>query len=276
MPRYLVEAYVAGGRAGEARAACRDARAAAEELVGEGTPIRYMRMTFLPDDETCFKSTIPTSDHSRNRPMSASCSDRSRLAIFLDEIEIELAARRSSTRNGHFTIETDQPHAKVAWRRTLFDPMKGVSRAYSSLDHSRDRPAASRGAGGACPCGDPFARGSQGALEHNETQRAAQWLLARPAPAPQERDGAGTGPRWNQLSVVESGTCRRARRTLSVVLDGEASATELAETDRHLRGCAECTRFAVVVTELRHCLRAASPERPKALSGMKRPKGERS
>ena len=54
MPRYLVEAYVPRSRAREARAAGRDARAAAEELVREGTPVRYVRMTFLPDDETCF------------------------------------------------------------------------------------------------------------------------------------------------------------------------------------------------------------------------------
>ena len=25
-----------------------------EELVREGTPVRYLRMTFLPDDATCF------------------------------------------------------------------------------------------------------------------------------------------------------------------------------------------------------------------------------
>jgi hypothetical protein len=54
MPTYLVEAYVPRSRAREARAAGRDARAAAEELVREGTPVRYVRMTFLPDDETCF------------------------------------------------------------------------------------------------------------------------------------------------------------------------------------------------------------------------------
>jgi Protein of unknown function (DUF4242) len=54
MPRYLVEAYVPRSRPGEARIAGRDARAAAEELVREGTPVRYVRMTFLPDDETCF------------------------------------------------------------------------------------------------------------------------------------------------------------------------------------------------------------------------------
>jgi hypothetical protein len=54
MPTYLVEAYVPRSRAREARAAGRDARAAAKELVREGTPVRYVRMTFLPDDETCF------------------------------------------------------------------------------------------------------------------------------------------------------------------------------------------------------------------------------
>jgi hypothetical protein len=54
MPRYLVEAYVPRSLAREAQAAGRDARAAAEELVREGTPVRYVRMTFLPDDETCF------------------------------------------------------------------------------------------------------------------------------------------------------------------------------------------------------------------------------
>jgi uncharacterized protein DUF4242 len=54
MPRYLVEAYVPRSRAREARAAGRKARAAAEELVREGTRVRYVRTTFLPDDETCF------------------------------------------------------------------------------------------------------------------------------------------------------------------------------------------------------------------------------
>jgi hypothetical protein len=54
MPRYLVEVYVPRSRARAARAAGRDARAAAEALVREGTPVRYVRMTFLPDDETCF------------------------------------------------------------------------------------------------------------------------------------------------------------------------------------------------------------------------------
>jgi hypothetical protein len=54
MPRFLVEAYVARSRAQEARAAGRAAREAAEELTREGTPVRYVRTTFLPNDETCF------------------------------------------------------------------------------------------------------------------------------------------------------------------------------------------------------------------------------
>lgn len=54
VPSYLVEAYVPRSRAQEARAAGRRANAAAAELALEGTPIRYVRTTFLPEDETCF------------------------------------------------------------------------------------------------------------------------------------------------------------------------------------------------------------------------------
>ena len=54
MTRYLVEAYIPRSRAREALAAGRDARRAAEALLREGTPIRYVRTTLLPNDETCF------------------------------------------------------------------------------------------------------------------------------------------------------------------------------------------------------------------------------
>ncbi len=54
MPSYLVEVYLPQSRADEARATGRRARAAAEQLSREGVPIRYVRTTFLPDDETCF------------------------------------------------------------------------------------------------------------------------------------------------------------------------------------------------------------------------------
>jgi len=54
MPNYLVEAFMPRSHAQEARAAGWRARTAAEELSREGVPIRYVRTTFLPDDETCF------------------------------------------------------------------------------------------------------------------------------------------------------------------------------------------------------------------------------
>jgi hypothetical protein len=54
MPTYLVEVYLPRSRAHEARATARRARAAAEQLSREGVPIRYVRTTYLPDDETCF------------------------------------------------------------------------------------------------------------------------------------------------------------------------------------------------------------------------------
>src|SRR5918999_1583025 len=54
MPSYLVETYAPKLRVDEARAAGRRARAAAEQLSREGSRVRYVRTTFLPDDETCF------------------------------------------------------------------------------------------------------------------------------------------------------------------------------------------------------------------------------
>jgi hypothetical protein len=51
---YILEVYLSRARAHEARATARHARAAAEGLAREGVPIRYVRTTYLPDDETCF------------------------------------------------------------------------------------------------------------------------------------------------------------------------------------------------------------------------------
>jgi hypothetical protein len=54
VPSYLVEAYVPRSRARDARAVGERARAIAERLSQEGTAVRYVRTTFVPDDETCF------------------------------------------------------------------------------------------------------------------------------------------------------------------------------------------------------------------------------
>jgi hypothetical protein len=40
----------------------RKARAAAEELANAGVAVRYVRTTFLPDDETCFHVFEATSE----------------------------------------------------------------------------------------------------------------------------------------------------------------------------------------------------------------------
>jgi hypothetical protein len=53
MPRFLVELYVCRSQAAD-DAPARRARAAARELEREGVPVRYVRTTLLPDDETCF------------------------------------------------------------------------------------------------------------------------------------------------------------------------------------------------------------------------------
>lgn len=51
---YLVEVYLPRCRVDAARAAGARARAAAEALARAGAQIRYVRTTFVPDDETCF------------------------------------------------------------------------------------------------------------------------------------------------------------------------------------------------------------------------------
>ena len=54
MPSYLVETYLARGRAGELTARERRARSAAEELTQEKTRVRFERSIHVPEDEICF------------------------------------------------------------------------------------------------------------------------------------------------------------------------------------------------------------------------------
>ena len=54
MPGYLVETYVPRAATDGGQQAARAVRTAADELSREGTPVRYVRTTVLPDDETCF------------------------------------------------------------------------------------------------------------------------------------------------------------------------------------------------------------------------------
>ena len=54
MPSYLVETYLARGRAEERAAFERRARSAAEELTRDSTPVRFDRAIHVPQDEICF------------------------------------------------------------------------------------------------------------------------------------------------------------------------------------------------------------------------------
>jgi hypothetical protein len=54
VPSYLVETYLARGRAGERAARDQQARAAAEELTQERTRVRFDCSIYIPEDEICF------------------------------------------------------------------------------------------------------------------------------------------------------------------------------------------------------------------------------
>ena len=54
MPSYLVETYLARGRAAERTARERRARSTAEELTQERTPGRFEHSIHVPEDEICF------------------------------------------------------------------------------------------------------------------------------------------------------------------------------------------------------------------------------
>ena len=54
MPSYLVETYLARGRARERAARDRRARSAAEELTHGRTRVRFDRSIYVPEDEICF------------------------------------------------------------------------------------------------------------------------------------------------------------------------------------------------------------------------------
>ena len=51
---FLVEVYLARSRCDDVDGTASRVRQAAEELTREGTSVRYVRTTFVPDDETCF------------------------------------------------------------------------------------------------------------------------------------------------------------------------------------------------------------------------------
>ena len=53
MPSYLIESYLPSSRSGELPDLVSRLRRATESLTSEGTRVRHLRSTFLPDDELC-------------------------------------------------------------------------------------------------------------------------------------------------------------------------------------------------------------------------------
>ena len=54
MTEYLLELYVARANAVAIDQDAQRVRLAAEEHTRQGTPVRYLRSIFVPDDETCY------------------------------------------------------------------------------------------------------------------------------------------------------------------------------------------------------------------------------
>jgi len=54
MAEFLLEFYVAQTDGAAVERGAERTRLAAEELTREGTPVRYLRSIFVPEDETCF------------------------------------------------------------------------------------------------------------------------------------------------------------------------------------------------------------------------------
>ena len=54
MPKYMVERHLPGITSDQLSAAAARAKAATAQMGEEGTPIRYLRSTFVPSEEKCY------------------------------------------------------------------------------------------------------------------------------------------------------------------------------------------------------------------------------
>lgn len=54
MPRYMVERHLPGLTADMLKAAATRAKHTTAQMTQEGTPVRYLRSTFVPGEDKCF------------------------------------------------------------------------------------------------------------------------------------------------------------------------------------------------------------------------------
>ena len=92
MPDYCLELYLAGGSQAALEEAARRARAAAESFGARGGSVRYLRSTYLPEDETCLHFFAAASGE-----------------------DVAEAARRAGLTGNRITrsIDADQPSRRV-------------------------------------------------------------------------------------------------------------------------------------------------------------------
>ena len=107
MQRFLVEVYLPRSPAPDARASARRARAAARALAREGVSIRYVRTTYLPDDETCFHVFGAESIHVVEEAARRAGLERARIAVAVETSRP--AAGRKRTREVHSAPEEHNP-----------------------------------------------------------------------------------------------------------------------------------------------------------------------
>ncbi len=54
MPRYMVERSLPGFTSDQLPAAAGAAKSATSQMAAEGTPVRYLRSTFVPSEQKCY------------------------------------------------------------------------------------------------------------------------------------------------------------------------------------------------------------------------------
>jgi hypothetical protein len=91
VPSYVVETYLARGRAGEREARERRARSAAEELTRESSRVRFKHSIHIPEDEICF--FVFDAPSSRDAALAAERAE-------LDPIRVAEAVSSGNEREG--------------------------------------------------------------------------------------------------------------------------------------------------------------------------------
>jgi hypothetical protein len=84
MAEFVLEFYASRADASAVRRRTRRARLAADAVAEEGTPVRYVRSIYVPDDETCFVLYEATSSEAVQKAAARADLSFSRVARTLE------------------------------------------------------------------------------------------------------------------------------------------------------------------------------------------------